>query len=54
MSIITLIFYRLASIPLYETMNPMNFSQPTPKAHYAEFNFILYCHSTRKASRKSE
>jgi len=34
------IFSGFASIPLLETMNPRNFPDETPKAHFAGFNFI--------------
>jgi hypothetical protein len=34
-------FYGLASIPLYDTMNPKNLLDETLKANLAEFNFIL-------------
>lgn len=32
----------LASIPLYETMNPMTFPDELPKAHLLGINFLLY------------
>ncbi|XP_023886377.1 uncharacterized protein LOC111998512 [Quercus suber] len=33
-------FSRFASIPLWDTMNPKNFPDATPKAHLLGFNFI--------------
>ena len=50
---IALIFSGFASIPLYETMNPRNFPDTTPKAHLLGFNFILYHLSVLKVSCKS-
>ena len=37
---IALTFSGFASIPLYETINPRNFPEETPKAHLEGFNFM--------------
>ena len=39
-----------ASIPLCETMNPINFPDETPNAHLLGFSFILYRLSVSKVS----
>ena len=33
-------FFGFAFIPLWDTMNPKNFLEATPKAHLLGFNFI--------------
>ena len=35
-------FSEFASIPLWDTMNPKNFPEVTPKTHVAGFSFIWY------------
>ena len=37
----TFILFGFASIPLWLTMKPKNFSADTPKAHLAGFSFML-------------
>ncbi|KAM2270679.1 hypothetical protein ACFXTI_038104 [Malus domestica] len=44
MSMITLIFPRLASMPRWVIMKPKNFPEPTPKAYLLGFNCWKYAH----------
>ena len=43
----------LASIPLWDTMNPKNFPDETPKAHLPGLSFMQYWRSVLKVSFKS-
>ena len=49
-SIMTHIFSRLTSIPLWDTMKPKNFPTVTPNVHLFGFSFILYDQSVSKVS----
>ena len=51
-SMIAWIWSGLTSIPLCVTMNPKNLLALTPKAHLAEFNFILYAFIKQKVSSR--
>ena len=42
-----------ASISLCDTMNPRNFPEETPKAHFDGFSFMLYYLSVLNVSLKS-
>lgn len=50
--VIAHIFFGLASIPRWLTMNPKNFPEHTPNAHFSGLSFIIYLFSNSKVSSK--
>ena len=46
-------FSKFAFISLWDTMNPRNFPETTPKMHLLGFNFIWYCLSVVNVSLRS-
>ena len=53
MSSIAWVLSGFALIPLWETINPRNFPDNTPKAHLLGFNFMLYYLSVSNVSCRS-
>jgi hypothetical protein len=48
------IFYRLGSIPRWETIYPSNFPEGTPNVHFSGFNFMQNFLRLSKVSSMSE
>jgi hypothetical protein len=53
MSVMAVIFTRLASIPWLLTMNPSNFPYGTPNMHFVGLSFHLNFHKLLNISSKS-
>ena len=51
-SMTTLIWSGLTYIPIWVTINPINFPALTPKAHLVKLSFMLYAHIRRNVSSK--